>query len=249
MEVQNFTRYRDQGPYHWRVFDRWSVRGIRGFDARLAARYDIAVRAIEEAGLLNEPGLDAGCGDGAGLYSLHLAGSQCTGVDGDQTAITLALEQGRTRGASLDARVGNLYQQPFADGQFGYAIMLDVIEHLDQPELALKELRRCVRPGGLVVITTPMELKPGTVQDRFHVREYTIDSLTALLAPHFSQVSVRGYAPRMLLNLMKSKRYDLPRRSALWTVKLAAAARLNLLSRITGKDSNLFGDLVAVCRV
>lgn len=249
MQTQDFTRYREKGAYHWSLFESRPLDRVRRFRPRLAARYDIAVRTLAKHDCLGEEGLDVGCGDGAGLYSIHLAGGRCIGIDGDETAIALAREQGLSRGVALEVKLGNVFSLPFADHRFGYAISLDVIEHLEQPVAALREMKRVVRPGGLVVLTTPMELVPGQVADRFHVREYTIESLSELLAQVFDKAEVKGYAPRPLLSMYGAPRARVDKRGIWWSLKLASAAGFNPLSRITGKRSEWFGDLVAVCRV
>lgn len=57
--------------------------------------------------------------------------------------------------AIVEARQGSLYELPFADGQFDRAICLNVLSHIENSALALKELSRVVRPGGEVLINYP----------------------------------------------------------------------------------------------
>ena len=46
---------------------------------------------------------------------------------------------------------------PFADGSFDRIIAREVIEHVHSPELMVKEIARCLKPGGLAVVTTEFE--------------------------------------------------------------------------------------------
>jgi SAM-dependent methyltransferase len=46
---------------------------------------------------------------------------------------------------------------PFADGSFDAINLGDVLEHIDDPPAALRELRRLLRPGGGLLISTPIE--------------------------------------------------------------------------------------------
>src|SRR4051812_24459528 len=85
--------------------------------------------------------LDVGCGT-AWLAS-HFA--DYTGVDGSPDAVAQAERLGRrVRLADLERPL------PFADDAFGGAILKDVLEHLDDPVLVVREVRRVVRPGGRV---------------------------------------------------------------------------------------------------
>ncbi len=44
---------------------------------------------------------------------------------------------------------------PVADGAASVTCFLDVLEHLDDPGPALRDARRALRPGGLLVVTVP----------------------------------------------------------------------------------------------
>ncbi|MES2749636.1 MAG: methyltransferase domain-containing protein [Patescibacteria group bacterium] len=57
---------------------------------------------------------------------------------------------------NLTLTIANLNQPiPLADSSIDGALSLAVLEHLDSPEVFLKELYRIVRPGGVVLLTTP----------------------------------------------------------------------------------------------
>lgn len=52
---------------------------------------------------------------------------------------------------------GSIYRMPFEDNEFGIVICTEVLEHLKYPEMALKELNRCVGGGGYLLLTVPNE--------------------------------------------------------------------------------------------
>ncbi len=99
-----------------------------------------------------EPGmrvLDAGCGPGtitAGLARAVAPGGSCTGVDREASQIELA----RAGDAAATFAVGSIYELPFPDSSFDAALSHAVFEHLARPADALAELRRVLRPGGIV---------------------------------------------------------------------------------------------------
>jgi methionine biosynthesis protein MetW len=95
--------------------------------------------------------LDVGCGDGqtTGVWLQEHAGSY-VGVDVSESAVRMAAERG------LDARlVDDAAELPFADESFELATGIEVLEHLFEPQKALAEVVRVLRPGGRLIITVP----------------------------------------------------------------------------------------------
>lgn len=92
--------------------------------------------------------LDAGCGIGnvTKNYYNHFA---IFGVDEQQSAINYC--QQFCKGTYVK---GDLYKIPFDDNFFDAILFLDAIEHLTQPVLALQELARVLKPGGIILICT-----------------------------------------------------------------------------------------------
>jgi methionine biosynthesis protein MetW len=99
----------------------------------------------------NDRCLDVGCGDGGtcGIWlNEHAAGY--VGVDISQSAVQMAADRG------LDAqRIDDAAELPFEDDCFDLAVCIEVIEHLFEPQHALMEIRRVLRPGGRVIVTVP----------------------------------------------------------------------------------------------
>jgi SAM-dependent methyltransferase len=99
------------------------------------------------------PLLDLGCG--AGKLALHArrAGARAFGLDVAPYFLPRAV-------AALDLVLGDLRRLPFRKGSFPQACSLDVLEHLDEPDLqaVLIEARRAIGPAGrLFVYTHAME--------------------------------------------------------------------------------------------
>jgi ubiquinone/menaquinone biosynthesis C-methylase UbiE len=55
------------------------------------------------------------------------------------------------RSKSLDARVGDVQELPFADGEFDAAVAAWMLYHVPDPHRAVAELARVLRPGGRLV--------------------------------------------------------------------------------------------------
>jgi SAM-dependent methyltransferase len=58
-------------------------------------------------------------------------------------------------GDELHRVVGDVHHLPFASGSVDLVLLSEVLEHLHDPALALAECARALRPGGLLVLTTP----------------------------------------------------------------------------------------------
>jgi methionine biosynthesis protein MetW len=94
--------------------------------------------------------LDVGCGDGSFITKFK---EQCEmfGVDISQYAVRMAREVG------VDAYEVDVSFQamPFQDGYFDIIYMGDVIEHLTNPDYAIKEINRVLERNGFLVLSTP----------------------------------------------------------------------------------------------
>ncbi|MFJ7128766.1 class I SAM-dependent methyltransferase [Streptomyces sp. NPDC098101] len=134
------------------------------------------------AGALDRPGalvLDVGCGDGtaAAVAGPILAGHRIVGVDWSHDALRRArprlshVVRGELDGGGL----------PFADGCADAVLFSEVIEHLVDPDRAMDELRRVLRPGGHLMLSTPNL-----------AAWYNRALLLAGRQPVFSEVSLRG---------------------------------------------------------
>jgi SAM-dependent methyltransferase len=96
--------------------------------------------------------LDAGCGTGGFIRAVQAAqpGWTVTGVDQSPLAVALARE--RTGAKIVEHSIMAL---PFADGSFDAVSTGDVLYHLEDTAGALRELVRCLKPGGVMVVNEP----------------------------------------------------------------------------------------------
>lgn len=97
--------------------------------------------------------LDVGCGPGTITADLALlvAPGQVVGLDAAPEAVAQAEEHGRTRGLeNLRFEVGDLFAVGCPDASFDVVHLHQVLQHLADPVAALVELRRVLRPGGVL---------------------------------------------------------------------------------------------------
>jgi ubiquinone/menaquinone biosynthesis C-methylase UbiE len=99
--------------------------------------------------------LDCGCGPGNLLVDAAeiLGSTKAVGIDIN----TEQFELGRTQAAErnltgIEFLEGNMASLPFADESFDFVYAITAIQHLPDPLVGLREIRRVLRPGGIVGI-------------------------------------------------------------------------------------------------
>lgn len=93
--------------------------------------------------------LDIGCGQGDFLEAARRRGWDAQGSEFSEAAVGLC----RSRGLSVQQ--GSLAQSPFGCGSFDVITAFEVLEHVNEPNELLSQVRRLLRPGGLFYLTTP----------------------------------------------------------------------------------------------
>jgi SAM-dependent methyltransferase len=153
---------------HYRLEDtHWWFLGRRRLVLNELTRY-----AGTRAGRI----LDLGCGTGGMLPHLTTLGDALGLDSADEAALAC-----RRRGVPFVKGWGS--QLPFRDAAFDAVTALDVIEHVPDDAGLLREIRRVLRPGGLLLVTVPAYQFLWSQHDVFnhHQRRYRRSQLGRLL--------------------------------------------------------------------
>jgi ubiquinone/menaquinone biosynthesis C-methylase UbiE len=94
--------------------------------------------------------LDVGCGNGAFTEVLIARGAPAATVGIDPSEEQIAYARTRPGAQQAQFRTGNALNLPFADGEFDAAVMALAITFVPDPQKAVAEMARVVRPGGWV---------------------------------------------------------------------------------------------------
>jgi ubiquinone/menaquinone biosynthesis C-methylase UbiE len=129
--------------------------------------------------------LEVGSGDGYILKAIEDLNVSLTGIEISETRI----ERARALVPSAEIIQGDAREMPFESKSFDLVVCSEVLEHVPDPELAIEEIRRVLRPGGFAIITVPNEVNwqigramllrfPIRIPD--HVNRFTVSSMSQL---------------------------------------------------------------------
>jgi SAM-dependent methyltransferase len=135
--------------------------------------------------------LDVASGEGYGTALLAQVARRAVGVEIASEAVDHASEAYRTN--NLSFVVGDARSLPCPDAAFDVVTSFETIEHFSEQQRFLSEIRRVLRPGGLLIISTPDRdnYSPSeSAANPYHVQELSREEFDALLRSYFAEVSV-----------------------------------------------------------
>lgn len=124
METSNLNKYRSKNP-----IQKWLIKRFENELVRLVRNKRGVVEVI-----------DVGCGEGFGLRNLreNKVGKQYMGIDASSKALKLA----KKINPDFSYVKGDIYKLPVKQNSADLVMCCEVLEHLEKPEEALRELKR-----------------------------------------------------------------------------------------------------------
>jgi 2-polyprenyl-3-methyl-5-hydroxy-6-metoxy-1,4-benzoquinol methylase len=183
-ELEKSDEYKESDPY---AVEAGITEGFhkRRIDCTLAMVKEVANRLGSKPRIL-----DLGCGQGhiTARILQECPHAEVSGLDYSVSAIKYAHAQFR----GVDFIVGNAYQCPYAEGYFDMAVCNNLWEHVPDPLLLLAKIKRVLRPGGFIIISTPSRYrwnnllrairgKPLEMVSKHHVTEYSVGQVVEQL--------------------------------------------------------------------
>jgi len=139
--------------------------------------------------------LDLACGEGYGSALLANRAREVIGIDISTEALTHAKATYAARHSNLRFLQGSASALPLTNASVDLVVSFETIEHLEEQEEMLAEIRRVLRPEGILIISTPDRESYHRAygsDNPYHVRELDKTEFHDLLAPHFSHIRFWG---------------------------------------------------------
>ena len=132
--------------------------------------------------------LEVGCGEGRGIPVLFNHSKSFTAVD-KMEEVMADLQIKYPSGKFLSMNIPPLRE--LKDNSFDSVVSFQVIEHIDDDVLYLKEIHRVLKPGGVALITTPNR-SMSLSRNPWHIREYLPGQLKSMASNIFRTVEMKG---------------------------------------------------------
>jgi GT2 family glycosyltransferase/ubiquinone/menaquinone biosynthesis C-methylase UbiE len=142
----------------------------------------------------NKKVLDLACGEGYGSELLAQTAKYAVGIDIDQETIKHA--QNKYIRSNLEFKVGSILEIPLqGTGLFDVVVCFEALEHVNDHEKLLAEVKRVLTPDGLFFVSTPNKTAYSDephFNNPYHLHELYFDEFKVELEGHFRQVKVLG---------------------------------------------------------
>lgn len=156
-------------------------------------RYAIALDIVVDKDVL-----DLACGEGYGSSKMAEVARSVVGVDISEESVIHADKTYKRK--NLSFRQGSATAVNFPDASFDIVVSFETVEHLADQEEMIAEIRRVLRPNGILVISSPnrpVYSEESGEKNEFHVKELDFNEFNELLKTQFPAVNY--YGQRMLM--------------------------------------------------
>jgi ubiquinone/menaquinone biosynthesis C-methylase UbiE len=135
--------------------------------------------------------LDVGCSEGAFLDRLKTEKADFSAIDFDNQAIEFC----RKRGYSKEVKFGSILDIPYKENSFDCVTALDVIEHIDDDNKALSEMKRVCKKNGIIFLILPAHkwLFSSNDEAYHHFRRYDLDRIKKIAKKNSLSIKAISY--------------------------------------------------------
>lgn len=166
-------------------------------------RYKFASKFVK-----NKFVLDISCGTGYGSYHLARTAKKVIGVDTDEEIIDYCRQKYVRENLEFEViKPNNNIIKKFI-GKFDSIVCIETLEHVEDQEAFLKNLKKYLKPNGSLYLTTPNNFRKVKPLIKFHTYEFDILELFNLLKCVFSDnnINIYGQFKTNILRNMSDKK-------------------------------------------
>jgi len=167
-------------------------RYIPGVGGSIALEHEHRYRMCIDA-VKGKKVLDIACGEGFGSSLLAQHAEFVFGVDIDPAAVEHA--SNTYAHANISFLSGCCSEIPLDSCSVDVVVSFETIEHHDEHEEMMQEIRRVLKPGGALIISSPdkrIYSEARNFKNEFHVKELYAEEFAALLEKNFKHVAMFG---------------------------------------------------------
>lgn len=153
--------------------------------------------------------LDIACGEGYGSAVLAEVATRVYGVDMAPDAIAHA--KAKYQRSNVEFLTGRCADIPLADGTVDLVVSFETIEHHTEHEAMFAEIKRVLRPGGMVIISSPDKreyTERANHANAYHVKELYAEEFQRLVENYFSHVTILGQRVLYASAIMRTGRSE-----------------------------------------
>lgn len=154
------------------LFDDWPDRYNQWFETpigRLVKKYEAGLVRQMLRPQKNDYLLDVGCGTGVFTRDFLAAGASVVGLDISRPMLKVACKGFNNQ--LFIPILGNMERLPFASGSFDKVCSMTALEFVDNAQLAVAELSRVTKTGGIVVLSTLNSMSPWARRRRLKAQQ------------------------------------------------------------------------------
>lgn len=138
---------------------------------------------------------DIGCGLGFGSEELALEGHSVNAFDINPQVVKYVSEKASS--AKVSFSIHDVTSGPIPNGPYDLVCMFEVIEHLEDPGACLEHIKRSLKPGGQLILSTPNSQENSATHPH-HAFEFDPHTFGELLAAHFTNVEMFSQGTRRI---------------------------------------------------
>jgi ubiquinone/menaquinone biosynthesis C-methylase UbiE len=196
-------------------------REVPEYEALAVGRYTQALKYIKDRDIC----LDAACGSGYGTAMLADKAKEVTGLEIDDEALDYAREHYNAN--NIVYKKADLTKPlDLPDNYFDAVISIETLEHITEHDTILREFRRVLKAGGVLVVSTVehhVYSELGGIHNKHHIGEMTKKELLSVISKYFKLQDIYGQQRYVPLSLFQKIN------KALWLGFLVTLGKVDIL--------------------